>query len=180
MLKGAVAGRYAEALYDIGVRENNIDQLEEELLAVYQVLKESEPFRKIINHPRITADEKKEVLANLFKGRISVIMLSFLGYVLDRQREFYLPDMTERFTGLANKARNICDIQVTSAVELTSEEKENLGNAMAKSTGKKVRLDFNVDQELLGGVIVRVGDKIIDGSVRYRLQALHEHLRQIS
>jgi len=180
MLKGAVAGRYAEALYDIAARENKIDQLEEELLAVNQLLSESEPFRKIINHPRITANEKKEVLANLFKGHISVIMLSFLGYVLDRQRELFLPDMTAYFTGLANKARNVCDVQVVSAVELTGEEKKNLESAMAKSTGKKVKLDFSVEQELLGGVVVRVGDKIIDGSVRYRLQALREHLRQIS
>ena len=180
MLRGAVAGRYAEALYDIAVHEDKVDQLEEELLAVYQALEDSESLKKIINHPRITPNEKKEVLGNIFKDRISVVILNFLGYILDRQRELFLPDITEYFTGLANKARNISDVQVTSAVELADEEKVNLEAAMAKSTGKKVKLSFNVDQELLGGVVVRVGDKIIDGSVRYRLQALREHLRQIS
>ncbi|KAF1086023.1 ATP synthase subunit delta [Sporotomaculum syntrophicum] len=180
MLRGAVAGRYAEALYEIAVRENLVDQLESELLAVNKVLNESEPLKKVVLHPRITANEKKEVLASLFKDHISEIMMSFLGFVLDRQRELFLADIAEYFTGLANKARNISDIQVTSAVELTEEEKKNMDAAMAKSTGKKVKLTFNVDQELLGGVVVRVGDKVIDGSVRTRLQTLREHLRQIS
>lgn len=120
------------------------------------------------------------MLANLFKDRISEITMNFLGFVVDRQREAYLADITEYFTGLANKARNISDVQVTSAVELTKEEKKNMAAAMAKSTGKKVRLTYNVDKKLLGGVVVRIGDKVIDGSVRTRLQTLREHLRQIS
>ncbi len=180
MLRGAVAGRYAEALYEIAVQGNLVDQLESELLAVNNVLNESEPLKKVIIHPQITANEKKEVLANLFKGHISEIMMNFLGFVLDRQREPFLADITEYFTGLANKARNVSDVQVTSAVELTEEEKENMVAAMAKNTGKKVKLTYNIDQELLGGVVVRFGDKVIDGSVRTRLQTLREHLRQIS
>ncbi len=180
MLRGAVAGRYAEALYEIAVRENLVNQLEAELLGVNSVLNETEALKKVITHPRITATEKKEVLANLFKDQISEIMMNFLGFVLDRQREPFLADITEYFTGLANKARNVSDVQVTSAVELTEEEKNKMNAAMAKSTGKKVKLTYNVDQELLGGVVVRIGDKVIDGSVRTRLQTLREHLRQIS
>jgi len=180
MLRGAVAGRYAEALYEIAVRENLVDQIETELLAVNSVLNESEQLKKVIFHPQITANEKKEVLANLFKDQISEIMMNFLGFMVDRQRETFLADVTEYFTGLANKARNMSDVLVTSAVELTEEEKKNMYAAMAKSTGKKVKLTYNVDQALLGGVVVRVGDKVIDGSVRTRLQTLREHLRQIS
>jgi len=65
-------------------------------------------------------------------------------------------------------------------VELTGDEKKRLADAMAKCTGKKVRLSYNIDPKLLGGVVVRVGDKVIDGSVLARLQTLREHLRQIS
>ncbi|WP_347489364.1 ATP synthase F1 subunit delta [Desulfoscipio sp. XC116] len=180
MLRGAVAGRYAEALYEIAVREKLVDQLESELKAVNNVLNESEPLKKVIVHPRIAATEKKEVLAALFKDRISEITMNFLGFVIDRQREAFLADITEYFTGLANKARNISDVQVTSAVELTKEEKKDMAAAMAKCTGKKVKLAYSVDQGLLGGVVVRIGDKVIDGSVRTRLQTLREHLRQIS
>jgi F-type H+-transporting ATPase subunit delta len=180
MLRGAVAGRYAEALYEIALKENLVDQLEAELKAVVDVFNKSEQLKKVLFHPRITAAEKKEVLASLFKDQISEIALDFLGLVVDRQREIYIADITAYFTGLANKARNISDVQVTSAVELTKEEKKKLAAAMAKSTGKKVRLSFDVDQGLLGGVVVRAGDKVIDGSVRTRLQTLREQLRQIS
>ena len=180
MLKGAVAGRYSEALYEIAVKANLVDQLEEELKAVVSVINDSEQLRKILFHPRITAAEKKEVLDNLFKERISEVAMSFLGLLVERHREVYLSDITEYFTGLANKARNISDVSVTSAVELTKDEKKRLTDAMAKCTGKKVRLSYSVDKSLLGGLLVRVGDKVIDGSVRTRLETLREHLRQIS
>lgn len=180
MLRGAVAGRYAEALYEIAVREKLVDKLESELQAVVGVLKESDQLKKVLFHPRITAAEKKEVLANIYKDRISEIAMDFLSFVIDRQREIYLNDITEYFVGLANKARNVSDVNVTSAVELTEEEKKNLTAAMAGCTGKKVKLSYDVEPGLLGGVVVRFGDKVIDGSVRTRLQTLREHLRQIS
>jgi len=180
MLKGAVAGRYAEALYEIAVENKLVDQLEEELQAVIHVLEETAQLKKILFHPRITAAQKKEVLAGLFGGRISEVAINFLNMLVDRQREIYLADITDYFTDMANKGRNISDVKVTSAVELTGGEKKNLAAAMAKSTGKQVRLSYDVDPKLLGGVVVRVGDKVIDGSVIARLQTLREHLRQIS
>lgn len=180
MLKGAVAGRYAEALYEIAVENKLVDQLEEELRAVVGILEESTQLKKVLFHPRITADQKKEVLQGLFEGKISEVAMNFLGILVERQREMYLADITSYFTDLANKARNISDVNVTSAVELTDDEKKRLADAMAKCTGKKVRLSYDVDPKLLGGVVVRVGDKVIDGSVLARLQTLREHLRQIS
>jgi F-type H+-transporting ATPase subunit delta len=180
MLKGAVAGRYAEALYEIAVKANLVDQLEKELKAVVGVVNESVQLRKVLFHPRITAAEKKEVLDSLFKDRISEIAMNFLGLLVERRREIYLADITDYFVDLANKARNITDVKVTSAVELTKEEKKRLAGAMEKCTGKQVKLSYDVDPALLGGVVVRVGDKVIDGSVRTRLQTLREHLRQIS
>lgn len=180
MLRGAVAGRYAEALYEIAVKENLVDGLEKELQTVVGVINQSEQLKKILFHPRITAADKKEVLASLLKDHVSEITMNFIGFVVDRQREMYIEDITEYFVGLANKARNITDVKVTSAVEMTKEEKKALASAMAKCTGKRVKLTFNVDPGLLGGVVVRVGDKVIDGSVRARLQTLREHLRQIS
>lgn len=180
MLRGAVAGRYAEALYEIAVGQNMVEEVEKELKTVVDIINQSEQLKKILFHPRITATEKKEVLANLLQEHISEITMNFIGYVVDRQREMYIEDITEYFVDLANKARNITDVKVTSAVEMTKEEKKRLASAMAKCTGKKVKLTFDIEPGLFGGVVVRVGDKVIDGSVRARLQTLREHLRQIS
>lgn len=180
MLKGAVAGRYAEALYGIAVENKLVDRLEEELKAVVGVLEESVQLKKVLFHPRITAAQKKEVLAGLFAGRVSEVAMNFLGILVERRREAYLTNITDYFADLADKARNISDVKVTSAVELNEGEKKALTDAMASCTGKKVRLSYDVEPQLLGGVVVRVGDKVIDGSVLARLQNLREHLRQIS
>lgn len=180
MLKGAVAGRYAEALYEIAVETKLVDQLEKELTAVVEIINGSDELKRVLFHPRIAAAEKKEVLDSLFKKHVSEITMHFLGLLVERNRELYLADITGYYTSLANKARGITDVEVTSAVDLTKEEKKRLTKAMEQCTGKQVRLSYKTDAGLLGGVVVRVGDKVIDGSVRTRLQALREQLREIS
>jgi len=142
-----------------------------------------------MKHPLLAVREPKKVAfivvtadrglcggfnANIIKKAVLEMKL------MDRQREIYLADIIDYFTDMANKGRNISDVKATSAVELSGEEKKKLAAAMAKCTGKQVRLSYDVDPKLLGGVVVRVGDKVIDGSVIARLQTLREHLRQIS
>lgn len=180
MLKGAVAGRYAEALYEIAVANKIVDKLEEELRAVISLLEAEPNLKKVLYHPRITAAEKKDVLKALLEGKISEVAMNFLYLVIDRQREAYLADMVEVFVDYANKARNIVDVEVTSAVELNKDDRKRLVKALGKMTGKQVRVNYSVDPSLLGGIVARIGDKVIDGSVKARLQSLKEHLRQIS
>lgn len=180
MLKGAVAGRYAEALYEIAVEKNMVDKLEEELRAVVNLLEEEPGLKKVLFHPRITAAEKKDVLKALLEDRISPVAMNFLCLVIDRQRETYLADIVEVFVDYANKARNIADVEVTSAVELGKDERKRLVKALGKMTGKEVRVNYSVDPSLIGGVVVRIGDKVIDGSIKTRLESMKEHLLQIS
>jgi len=180
MLKGAVAGRYAEALYEIAVANKIVDQLEQELRAVVNLLEEETDLKKVLYHPRITATEKKDVLKALLQDKVSEVAMNFLCLVIDRQREVYLAGMVEVFVDYVNKARNISDVEVTSAVELSEEDKKRLVESLAKVTGKQVRVSYSVDRSLIGGVVARIGDKVIDGSVKARLESLREHLRQIS
>ncbi|MBC7325220.1 MAG: ATP synthase F1 subunit delta, partial [Moorella sp. (in: Bacteria)] len=100
--------------------------------------------------------------------------------LIDHKREMFLKDIVSFFTEMANRARNLVEVQVTSAVELEKEEKKKLTEVMEKVTGKKVRAEYFVDPSLIGGVVVRVGDRVIDGSIRTRLASMREHLRQIS
>lgn len=180
MLKGAVAGRYAEALYEIAVRDNIVDSLEIELKAVAESIEDSPELKTVLYHPRISGGEKKEVIKSLFAERLSPVTVNFLSMVIDRQRENFLGDMVAVFVDLANKARNITDIHVTSAVELTATQKQMMSDNLCKVTGRKVKITYSVDPSLMGGVVARVGDKVIDGSIKTRLASLREHLRQIS
>ncbi|MEW6275937.1 MAG: F0F1 ATP synthase subunit delta [Bacillota bacterium] len=180
MLKGAVGSRYAEALFAIASDQGNIDQLEEELQAIDRVIAGSRELQKVLYHPQITPEEKKEIVKNIFAGRISRTANNFLYLLIDHKREMFLHDIVAYFTGMANRARNLVQVEVTSAVELTEEEREKLNEVLEKITCKKVRAEYSVDPSLIGGVVVRIGDRVIDGSVKTRLAGMREHLRQIS
>lgn len=180
MLKGAVAGRYAEALYEIAVADKMVDKLESELRAVVKILQSEPDLLKVLYHPRIIAAEKKDVLKALFGGKISEVAMNFLCLLVDRQREAYLAGIIEVFVDYANQARNIINVEVVSAVELNKEDRKRLVKTLGKMTGKEVRVDYSVDPSLMGGILVRIGDRVIDGSVKARLKSLREHLRQIS
>jgi F-type H+-transporting ATPase subunit delta len=180
MLKGAVGGRYAEALYELARRDDKVDVVEQELKAVSQLIGEDRDLQKILYHPRITAGEKKDLLKVLFEGKISEVTFEFLKLLVERQREQFLSDIVEYFVNKANTDRNITAAGISSAVELTEGEKKDLEVVLAKITGKKVVTDYSVNPALIGGVVVRIGDRVIDGSIRTRLEAMREHLRLIS
>lgn len=180
MLKGAVGSRYAEALYAIAEREKSVDAIEQELIAVDAVVRENRDLQKVLYHPRITSEDKKSLLSELLSGKVSQVTMEFLNLLVDRQREQFLSDIVDYYINLANKARNITEARISSAIELTAEEKKAMAALLDKITGKKVETSFSVDPSLIGGVVVRIGDRVIDGSIRTRLATLREHLRQIS
>jgi len=186
-MRGPVAGRYAAALYDIASQEETlpkyksmVDSVEDELKAISAVIKENTDLQKLLYHPQITPAAKKELLDQLFKGKISVITNNFLALLVDRRRETYFEGIVEEFVSLANAGRNIVASSIASAVELDDKEKGELSKILAKLTGQKVTTSYVVDPSLIGGIVVRMGDKIIDGSVRTRLATLKERLKATS
>jgi F-type H+-transporting ATPase subunit delta len=187
MLKGAVAGRYAEALFAIASKEKaltkqekTIDKIEAELKIIETVINENEKLQQLLYHPRISVEDKKGVLEKLFKGKISQTTSNFLGLLIDRRREAFFCDIVTEYVKLANDRRNIVAAQVASAVELNEKEKGELDRVLDKLTGKKVRTSYVVDPSLIGGIVVRMGDKIIDGSIKTRLATMKESLKAIS
>ncbi|OPY59673.1 MAG: ATP synthase subunit delta [Pelotomaculum sp. PtaU1.Bin035] len=180
MLKGAVAGRYSAALYEIASESNQVDQIEEELKAVNAILQENAGLQKILYHPRIAAAAKKELLGQLFKGKISGLTLDFIDLLVDRRRETFLGDIASEFIARANAARNIVAARVTSVVDLQDQEKGEFGRLLSKLTGKKVQVSYATDPSLIGGVLIRIGDKVIDGTIKAKLTALGDRLKQIS
>ncbi len=186
-MRGPVAGRYAQALYDIASEEKNlpkyksmVDRIESELKEVRAILDENIELQRLLYHPQITAAAKKELLDQLFKGKISEVTGNFLALLVDRRRETYFGDIVDEFVALANADRGIVDARVTTAVELNDTEKGELSGILARLTGKKVQTSYAVDPSIIGGVIVRMGDKIIDGSVKTRLTTLKDRLKAIS
>ncbi|RJX19647.1 MAG: F0F1 ATP synthase subunit delta [Desulforudis sp.] len=178
MIKGAVAARYAQALFDIAQDTDNIAGIEGELRGVIQALDESRDFQKVIFHPQVPAGVKKEIVKELFAGEISKTSFNFLCVILERHREFYLKAICEAYINLANQTRNIAEVEVTSALELPMVHKVNLMQALSKMTGKEIRVKYQTDPEILGGLVVRLGDRIVDASVKRQLERVKERIRE--
>ena len=176
MLGGAVGRRYAQALFEIATEKKALDAMEEELKGVLAAIEGERDIQKILCHPQITAAEKQEVLKKIFEGRISETVQIFLYLLVDNHRETYLGEIVAEFINMANAARNMVEAEVISVQELSEAHKKELAQVLNRLAGKEVSPEYKVDSSLLGGMVVRIGDKVIDGSVRNKLKTLKQHL----
>jgi len=176
VIGSAVSRRYATALFEVARGRGALDEVVGELEFVARLFEENEPFRRFLTHLRIPTPDKRRVLEEAFEGRLSGITLDFLRLVVDKGRTAHLPGMWEEFKRLADEERGICPVKVTSAAELDEDQLNALRTRLEELTGRRVRLSARVDPGVLGGVTVTVGDRVIDGSVKGRLDRLRGFL----
>jgi len=178
MISGAVARRYAQALYDIAIDTNALDSFEAELKVLTDGIEQYPEIQKVLYNPRISPEDKKDLMKQVFTGQFSDLIQNFLDMVIDRRRQNFIIDIYKEFQLLADNSRNIVEAQVKSAIELRESQQNQLQNNLSKLTGKSIRLVAEVDPSLIGGVVVKIGDRVIDGSVAGRLAKLRETLVQ--
>ena len=176
MAETAVARRYVRALFDAAIRAQAVDQVEADLKAVDQILRAVPRLARVLHAPTIAGSRKRALLDTAFSGRVGALTLRFLHLVVTRGREDALPELYNEFRALADEHRGLVTVQVTSAVALSDAERDALAASLSQKTGKKVQLTVRVDESLLGGIQLRIGDTIVDGSVRTRLARLRERL----
>lgn len=174
----AVARRYAQALLMIATENNSVDKYQEELGSFIALLKENSKAQEIMNNPRIQPHEKKEVLKGIIKNKYSTIVTNFLKLVIDKRREYYYEDIVKAFNDYADESRNIVDAEVRTVVQLSDKDYNDLQKRLSKATGKDVRLIPVIDTTLLGGMVIKIGEMVIDGSVTKRLSLLKKYLQQ--
>jgi F-type H+-transporting ATPase subunit delta len=177
MAELAVVRRYARALFDTAQKQGVVDQVEEELKSVDQVLRAVPRLSRVLRAPTIPRPQKQDLLLKAFGSRVGKLTARFLALAIERRREAILVDIYGEFQRLANEARNILPVQVTAAVPLTDDERNALTGALSSRTGKNVTLEVDVDPQIMGGLMLRMGDTVIDGSVRSRLVQLRNRLQ---
>lgn len=176
----AVAKRYGQALFDLASEKNMLDQLEKELTQVLEVLEASHELKKIVEHQLISPETKQEIFRKVYAKTVSPITMNFLLLILHKKREMALKQIVSQFINLANEARGIVKAQVASASQLSSQQLEELRKSLAKITGKNILLEVMIDEKLIGGLVVKIGDRIIDGSIATKLKMLEKHLKNAS
>lgn len=176
-MTGSLVGkRYAAALFQIAKERQLVDQMANELRAIKEVFDQNKELVIVLKSPKLSKRKKKEILENAFKS-INEYVLNTLMLLTDRHREEYIPDVAAQFLQLVDEDKGIVEADVYTVRPLTDEEKAALSSAYAAKIGKKsLRIRNFVDKNLLGGVKLRVGNRIIDGSLRGKLDRLHREL----
>jgi len=177
MLNKSVARRYAEALFSIAKEENNIDQYQNQFKLVIDTVKEIEGFKEYLDNFLIPGAEKKQLLKRIFASELAAKMLTFLYIVVDKKREVYLELIYHEFVELADEFRNIKKAELFTAREISDADLNALAENLSKATGKTIRFQHRVEPELIGGIKIKIDDKIIDATIKKRLQLLGENLK---
>lgn len=174
-----IARRYAKALMTIGKEDGQAETYKEELGGVVKLLEENKELVQAITNPLYDAESRKKVLEVVVERLgLSRVMTSFLCLCFDKGRIQYLNDIYTFYEKLTDELANIVRADLVSAVELPEESITKIRDALSEKTGKEVRMDVSVDPALIGGAVTRIGDLVLDGSVRTQLMSLKESLQR--
>ncbi|MGI9173946.1 MAG: F0F1 ATP synthase subunit delta [Rhodothermales bacterium] len=178
MADPSIARRYAQALPQQAESENSVEQVDEDVELIRESLEGSRELVRFFESPVIPREKKDAVVQELFKDRLQPTTLHFLQLLIAKKREDLFPDVVRAYHDLRNKQLGIVEAYVKSAAELGDAETKRLETVLEERTGQQIRLHTTVDPDLIGGLVVRVGDTVYDGSVRHQLGVLREQLEQ--
>jgi F-type H+-transporting ATPase subunit delta len=175
----AVARRYANALLLIGKEDGKAEQYREELNSFTQLMENEAELNQAICNPLYNAGGRKKVLQTVIKKlNLSKVMSSFLLLLFDKGRIGFLGDVNDFYQKLADELKGIARASLVSAVELSSETIEKIRDSLSQKTGKDIILEVAQDPSLIGGVVTRIGDLVLDGSVKTQLINMKEALKR--
>jgi F-type H+-transporting ATPase subunit delta len=175
-----VSKTYGEALFELAVEENKVDVFMEEITEIQKILAENKDFSKFMNHPKILKEEKTEVLENVFKGRISDELTGFLTLIVAKDRYNEIDAILNYFLTEIKRFKGIGIAYVTTASALRDEQKAGVEQRLLETTSyKKMEMHYNVDESLIGGMVIRIGDRVVDSSIKTKLNELTRQLMKI-
>ena len=169
----SLAGRYASALYELADKDRVLDAIAEDLAKFRQLIMESDDLNRLIQSPIISrSDQNSGLMAILENANAKPLTKKFIGAVVMNRRIFVIADIIDVFMSELAERRGEIKATVISAVELSAKQLRDLAGSLNKALGQKVSIDLTVDTSLIGGLIVRVGSRMIDSSIRSKLQRL--------
>lgn len=173
----SVAARYAQALYELGVEENSLPTLTSEVRQVSELLDQNEELRNVLNNPIVDHKARATILGDVV-GRMGVspLTLNAIRLLAERRRLAVLPHLARGLERLTDEQAGVVRATVTTAAALPEDYFQKLKAQLEQSLGKRVSLERQIDPSLLGGVVTRIGDRVIDGSLRTRLQRMRQTL----
>lgn len=161
--------RYALALYEVGEEKGKVDEYIDDLKYIVNLMKTDTDFLQVIKHPKISTSKKKEIFKDIFSGRIDDDLLSFLLILIDKDRLLYLEEKLKEMEKIHLERHNTLIAEVKTAVPLNEDERQKLASKLEKKYDRNIIIKDEIDKNVIGGVYVRVGDDVIDGTIRAKL-----------
>jgi|SRR5690606_21070013 len=170
-----VASRYAKSLLDLSKEQGKVDTVKDDIDQVIAILKENSELQKVLKNPIIKTDKKQAILAGIFEGKVNPLILSFFGILVAKGRANILFEIATEFVRNYNELKGIVNATVISASALSDKNISELQKTIAEDINSQVILTNEVDPTLIGGIVVRIGDRQIDASIAGRLNKLEKH-----
>jgi len=175
-----VAQIYGQALYELAIEQNKVNELMAEACSLKTIFSDDEEFSRFMKSPRVTKEEKVQVIEDSLKGRISDDMLGFLVTVAEKNRFVEIEGIYNYFIDSVKELQGIGTAYVTTPIGLSDSQKDKIRDKVLSTTGyKEVDIDYIVDASLIGGMIIRIGDRVVDSSIKTRLYDLEKGLQKI-
>ncbi|NNF28614.1 MAG: ATP synthase F1 subunit delta [Gemmatimonadetes bacterium] len=171
-----VARSYAETLFELARRQGAVADFEAGINSVAQLISENPQVREFVETPRISSEAKKQVLGESLDGRVPKILVNFVKVVIDKRRQRLLRSIASEFQGLVDDHAGRTHVDVTVARSLSQPELDEIAAGLSKALGKTVIPHLYVRPDILGGIVVRTGDSIFDGSIRRQIENMRKTL----
>ena len=179
-MMASVPGRYASALFELAQEQSQLQPVENDLIRIQAMLEESPDLLRVVRSPVFSAEDQTKVLdALLSKAGVSDLTLNFIKLIVRNRRLFGISDMIKAVRTLAAGARGEVEADVASATELNDSQLQALKETLKASIGKDVQINSSVDPSLLGGLVVKIGSRMIDSSLRTKLSTLKLRMKEV-
>jgi F-type H+-transporting ATPase subunit delta len=175
-----VSKTYGDALFEVALEENQLDAFLEEVKAAKAALEENDELFKLMSHPKIVKEEKVKVVTEIFSGKVSEELVGLLRMIVDKGHFNEVMSVLDYFIEQTKEYKNIGTAYVTSAVELTDAQKAAVVKRLLETTKYvEFEMHYSVDAALIGGMVIRIGDRVVDSSIKTKLYDLTRELSNI-
>ncbi len=172
-----ISKTYGDALFELATEENKVDDIMSEVEVLKQVLQDNPDFDKLMNNPRIDPGAKIDVVKNVFGGRVSDELTGFIVTVVNKGRFAGIYSILEYFTARVEQYKGIGTAYVSTPMELSADEKKKIEDRLLQTTSfKSMNMHYTIDESLIGGMQIRIGDRVVDSSIRTKIMNLRHSM----
>ena len=175
-----VGATYGEALFELAVEEGREEELMNEVILLRELLSENPDFGKLMNHPKVLKEDKLEVLEAVFKGRVSEELVGFLHLIVSKDRYGEIDSILDYFIDEVKQVKGIGVAYVATALDLSEAKKKEVEQKLLSTTSfTRMEMHYQEDESLIGGMVIRIGDRVVDSSIRSKLSGLERELLKV-